>query len=282
MNITPLPGCALERSVLVVAHPDDEILWFGSIVEDVGQIIICFLDDPGSSAIGPARRRCLREHPLHDKITCLELSETGTRNQASWPHPEITEYGLKTGSNTEEAQTYVRRAQELGERLRPLISDAGNVFTHNPWGEYGHAEHVMVHRVVMSIAQRAGTTIWHSNYVSGWSQPLMETYLPNSGTDYHQNEVDTVAMMKLSQCYRRHGVWTWMDDYAWFPQECYFRGPLLPAEATDGGWLCPVNFLHVSSLQTVRANPAKPWFSRLGKKLVRALHRIRSSAPNAD
>ena len=274
MKIAPLPDSALERSILVVAHPDDEILWFGSIVEDVDHIIICFLDDPGSPGTGAARQRCLGEHPLRHKITCLDLPETGTRNQASWPHPEITEYGLQISGNPDAGQTYMKRAQELGDRLRPLIGDAGNIFTHNPWGEYGHAEHVLVHRVVMSIAEHAGTAIWHSNYVSGWSQPLMETYLPDAGSDYYQNEVDTAAMLELSQCYKRHDVWTWMDNYAWFPQECYIRGPLSQTDSADGGWLCPLNFVRVSSLQTTRTATGKPWFTRLAKKLARTINRI--------
>ena len=31
-----------KNSVLVVAHPDDEILWFSSIIKDVDKIIIVF------------------------------------------------------------------------------------------------------------------------------------------------------------------------------------------------------------------------------------------------
>ena len=32
----------IENSTLVVAHPDDEILWFGSIVNKCKKVIICF------------------------------------------------------------------------------------------------------------------------------------------------------------------------------------------------------------------------------------------------
>ena len=37
------PERALERSVPIVAHPDDEVLWFGSILEQVDRIIICYV-----------------------------------------------------------------------------------------------------------------------------------------------------------------------------------------------------------------------------------------------
>ena len=34
----------LEQSILVVAHPDDEILWFSSIADKIHAIVICFMD----------------------------------------------------------------------------------------------------------------------------------------------------------------------------------------------------------------------------------------------
>jgi hypothetical protein len=33
----------VEGSILVVAHPDDEILWLGSVVAEVAQIVISFV-----------------------------------------------------------------------------------------------------------------------------------------------------------------------------------------------------------------------------------------------
>jgi len=33
-----------DSSILVVAHPDDEVLWFSSVLERVQETIICFLE----------------------------------------------------------------------------------------------------------------------------------------------------------------------------------------------------------------------------------------------
>ena len=33
----------LEQAVLVVAHPDDEILWFSGIFSFVGMVLVCYL-----------------------------------------------------------------------------------------------------------------------------------------------------------------------------------------------------------------------------------------------
>ena len=35
---------AFDRSVLVVAHPDDEVLWFGSVLEGVERVIMVYRD----------------------------------------------------------------------------------------------------------------------------------------------------------------------------------------------------------------------------------------------
>ena len=33
------------KSILVVAHPDDEILWFSSILASVDHVILCYLGE---------------------------------------------------------------------------------------------------------------------------------------------------------------------------------------------------------------------------------------------
>lgn len=282
MSISPLPGSALANSVLVVAHPDDEILWFGSVVADVSHIIVCFLDDPDSPDLGSARKRSLPDLPYRDRTTFLGLPETGTFNEKSWLQPETTSYGLKITGIEGGNEVYEARARELGDALEPLIRDADNVFTHNPWGEYGHAEHVMVHRIVMSITERSGAAVWHSNYVSRWSQPLMENYLANSHAEYHQNDVDTATMLEMSKVYRRHGAWTWASNYAWFPQECYIRGPLSAVDKADGGWLFPLNYIRTSGLGKP-AHPAKTsLLTRLQRKLARIIRRTRAPGRNGN
>ncbi len=273
MTVSSLPSSALDQSALVVAHPDDEILWFGSILDDVDHIIVCFLDDPGSPGLGEARKRSLRDHPYSAKITCLALPETGTFNLASWIEPEISEFGLKISGIPGANETYEKRAGELQDALRPLISDARNIFTHNPWGEYGHAEHVMVHRIVASIAAQSDAALWHGNYVSRWSQPLMEKYLSNAHAEYHQSDVDTAAMLEMSQVYKRHDTWTWADDYAWFPQECYIRGPLSVVDSADGGWLFPLNYIRVSDLPKSNPRAQPDALTRLRRKLARTIKR---------
>ena len=142
---------AFENATLVVAHPDDEILWFGSVVADVARIVICFRNDPANPELAAARDRVLDEHPLRDKIVCLGLDETGAFSHANWPRPETTEFGLRLVKVRQIAEAYRLCYLQLEERLARIIRDSTSVITHNPWGEYGHEEHVLVHRAVGSL-----------------------------------------------------------------------------------------------------------------------------------
>ena len=49
----------LSNSMIVVAHPDDELLWFGSILKQVDQVVVVFEDFWPDPSIGPARAEAL-------------------------------------------------------------------------------------------------------------------------------------------------------------------------------------------------------------------------------
>ena len=234
-----------DRSLLVVAHPDDEILWFGSIVNEVEKIVICFLNDPSNPDMAAAREAVIAEHPLRNRIVCLRVDETCTFNQANWPMPETTKYGLKITRSRPGASAYKACYRQLQRELKPLIDAASSVITHNPWGEYGHEEHVLVHRVVTSLAKTAGKDCWYDNYASSWSEDLMRQYLDKSEREVISGGVNAEAMERIADVYRAHGAWTWFDDYRWFGEEFFVRGPLQRNEKPGFGWLFPVNMLRL-------------------------------------
>ena len=176
MTATTTPALPGEGSLLVVAHPDDEILWFGSIVADVDRIAVCFLNDPAHPELAGARERVLAEHPLRDKIVCLGADETGAFNHAGWPRPEATKYGLRIVKDRRVAKKYRLCYRQLEQQLAPMIREAARVITHNPWGEYGHEEHVLVHRVATALAGAGHKDVWYDNHASTWSEDLMRVY----------------------------------------------------------------------------------------------------------
>ncbi|MDX2413174.1 MAG: PIG-L family deacetylase [Woeseiaceae bacterium] len=245
--MTPAPTSKFpaEGSILVVAHPDDEILWFGSVVAEVAQIVICFRNDPAKPELASARDRVLAEHPFKDRIVCLGLDETGAFSHANWPRPEATKFGLRIVKARQIAKAYRLCYQQLEEQLAPMIRDATSVITHNPWGEYGHEEHVLVHRAVTSLAGSEQKDVWYSNHASSWSEDLMRVYLDKSEHQIVGRDVDTGAMQNIADIYRTHGAWTWFEDYQWFGQEYFVRGPLQRVDRPGFGWMFPINMLRL-------------------------------------
>jgi LmbE family N-acetylglucosaminyl deacetylase len=233
-------------SLLVVAHPDDEILWFGSIVAEVDKIVICFLNDPAHPELAVARERVLADHPLSHKIVCLGADETRAFNHANWPRPETTKYGLRIVKARKIARAYRLCFRQLKKKLAPMIREAGSVITHNPWGEYGHEEHVLVHRVVAKLAGARNKDVWYDNHASSWSEQLMRTYLDDAERPVVRRDVDTQAMESIADIYRRHGAWTWFDDYQWFEEEHFVRGPLQRVDRPRPGREFPVNLLRLA------------------------------------
>lgn len=269
MMVPGIPSSALEGSVLIVAHPDDEILWFGSIGSHVERIVVCFLDDPRNPELRRAREETLRVHPWRDRITCLGLDETGAFGLARWPRPDIMEYGLKIDRRPDVASEYQLRFRQLRDALTPIVRGAKNIFTHNPWGEYGHEEHVLVNRAATTLAEESGTTVWYSNYASTWSEDLMRRYLGRQDRPVFRVSVPVGQMQDIAGVYCRHGAWTWFDDYAWFPEECFTQGPLDRNDAPGFGWLFPVNFIRLPKRDEPVARRRASRFRRLLRRIFR-------------
>ena len=77
----PLNSNMFKRSVIIVAHPDDEVLWFSSVLNKVDHVIICFVECTSKPWLGVGRRRCLTEHPMKNfSYLGLEESEALSAN----------------------------------------------------------------------------------------------------------------------------------------------------------------------------------------------------------
>ena len=208
----PFPAADGEYPVLVVAHPDDEALWFSSILDRVRKIIVCYRADARNPALAEARRLSLAGHPLAERIVDLGLEEGLSIDRADWSNPEETE-------------------------------GATAVFTHNPWGEYGHEDHIQVCRVATRVAVDLGLPVWCSTYASVKSLPLLRRYLGRGDQHYVLQPSDPDLGAEIAAEYRRHGAWTWFDDYHWFAHDCFVRGPLDKDHGQNAGWLAPINLL---------------------------------------
>jgi LmbE family N-acetylglucosaminyl deacetylase len=112
---------------LIVAHPDDECLWFAP--EKYDKIVIVFTDRSDRPGFGDNRRKAIAEHPLKDKIECLDLTESN--------------FWRDNTKFQEQKDNY----DDICEYLRGI--DAESIDTHNANGEYGHADHILVRNAVL-------------------------------------------------------------------------------------------------------------------------------------
>jgi len=106
--------------LLIVAHPDDEIIWFNP--EGFDRIIIAFCAIPDKPSAEEARTKAILDHPLNDRIEFLKLTQS-----TYW-------------RNETRLDQHRNNFAQLEERLARYLrnSRVTEIFTHNALGEYGH------------------------------------------------------------------------------------------------------------------------------------------------
>jgi len=188
--------------ILVVAHPDDEILWFNP--ENFDKIIMVFLHRIGDKLFSGRRKIAIRELPFSDKIINLGFVESG-----------LTSNGR--GDKQKAVNRYFANFRELEKILPEHIEDADEIFTHNQWGEYGHPEHVLINIVLSKIAPEIptyclGNLVGESNL---FTMPKEET-------------MNTPQFEEIKAIYKKHGVWTFREDYKPATIMRYFKEDINP------------------------------------------------------
>lgn len=235
-------------NIIVVAHPDDEALWLSAALAEADRVIFCFGDQLGGGQKSAARRRAVAALPFPDLVN-LNLPESGVRKLVDWAHAAPTSCGIEIADPAGRAR-YEANFSALLAALRPVLAGAKNVFTHNPWGEYGHPEHVQVYRAVAALQPESGATIWFSNYAS----PLTEHLACAASWDLREErQPDRRRAKKLFWTYWRHGAWTWPLLHRWPRREIFFG-------QNPGGGANPMagqTLLDVTKLRWARRGPAE-------------------------
>lgn len=120
----------IQPITIVIAHPDDEILFLWPFLPYVDRIVCVVTDEDNE------RRRWCHER----KVPLIEIcSQLGC---------QVHFIGMDSG---------FYRAERAGLRaiateIRGAIDGAKVVATHNEWGEYGHGDHIFCHQAVRAAA----------------------------------------------------------------------------------------------------------------------------------
>ena len=234
----------LEQSMLVSAHPDDEVLWFSSILEKVDEVLLCYSDYKAEPEWGIGRKKSLSEYPVKN-ISSLELSEAEVFCGADWNAPVTTEYGMEIPKKGISDKKYKENYYLLKKVLKNRLSNFANVITHNPWGEYGHEEHVQIYRVVKELQKEMKFNLWFSNYCSNVSFNLMLKYITGFNSEYITMQTDKKSGEEIKNLYKKNGCWTWYDDWEWFNEESFMQDKNYDETIKVYGHIFPINMIKV-------------------------------------
>jgi LmbE family N-acetylglucosaminyl deacetylase len=260
----------LRNSLIVAAHADDEILWFNSIAADVDRILVVYCDFWAHPELGRRRQAAFAEYPR--QIECLGIDESGAAGCADWSTPALTDHGIALGYEANRraltriakkslsmvaaydaakvatesvSDAYRANFDAICAALEPRLTADMNVFTHNPWGEYGHEEHIQVFRALEKLRDKIGFRLWMTNYCTERALPLALRYFSGSPNTYVRLPCDKDFASAVADVYRRHGCWTWKDDWSWFEDECFMEAPREYAPRRAHNHLFPLNFFAI-------------------------------------
>ena len=230
-----------KKSIIVSAHPDDEILWFSSILNKVDQIVLCFLNIKSKSEVSKGRKKSVDSYPKNN-ISCLNIDEAEIFDQASWTFPINTVYGIKIKNKIAE-EKYIQNYYKLKEKLEEVLDEKFNVFTHNPWGEYGHEEHIQVYRAVKDLQEKYKYNIWFDNYCSNKSYNVMINYIRDKEFIYYSTKTNKELAEYIKKIYVDNGCWTWRINCEWFEDESFISEGIPDRRLERFGNVFPINII---------------------------------------
>jgi hypothetical protein len=183
----------------------------------------------------------METYPL-TKVKFLKLRESDAFGAANWNRPKEADSGLQLPRRRR--SRYQENAGELLRILEAELKQESLVFTHNPWGEYGHEEHVQVCRILSNLKEKLGFELFVNSYVSDRSAKLMSKNVQLLESNPLMRETDRTLARRLKKLYLENDCWTWMDDHEWPEYESFFR-VIQPTERIDSSTSTrrPLNYI---------------------------------------
>lgn len=194
------PAIDLTNAAIVAAHPDDEILWFGSLVPRVGRIIICYGPVSTIPERAAQRRRALAAYPFNT-VEFLDLPEPGL-GAADEPEPHFA---------------------LLLDRLAGALRGVDTVFTHSPWGEYGHLDHLRANAAVNALQGNLDFSTYITSYVARHRLLEFNEALEQGIEETLSFPIDRAVVEKIAELYKTTGCWTWARRWGWPEIEHFLR-----------------------------------------------------------
>jgi LmbE family N-acetylglucosaminyl deacetylase len=222
-------GDHASARLLVVAHPDDETLWLEPWLGDDTVVVVAFADSSTRPALSAARHAVRTRFP-YGAMEFLGLDSLEVLGRSDWRRRSPTGYGveLDAACPVPLLAAYQDNYSALRERLEPYLAAHPVVVTHNPWGEYGHEEHVQVCRAVLDVGASLGTCVWAWD---GLSSAALAASSMRLRDDFYGRRVEALPRVsraadlaryrELKRLYEDANAWTWDPDYEPPPMPAY-------------------------------------------------------------
>jgi len=169
---------------IVMAHPDDEVIFGWPILKEADSILMC-----SSDANNPNRVWCKdRNKALREVCEALEVEFECLNYNSEF-------YRLSTRDEKLKRMMY-----EIQNRC------SKDIYTHNPWGEYGNIDHILIYQIVSSC----DANVFYCDILieSNWL-PVRRHSL---GIKHKKAEWDERLYNKLKDIYIKYGCWTWNKE----------------------------------------------------------------------
>ena len=181
---------------LLIAHPDDEVLFLWPFLDRVKRIVCASSDQHNLS-----RQWCSERGKCLDEVAELLGAET-----------------FVLGNNSEFYRAETRPEAKLKRHAEQIIEAVGNpeiLATHNAWGEYGHIDHLLCHQIGRTIQARTDCALLCAD-IAVTERPAWLPITPwAQGSLWEEYEMDRPLFDKIKAIYDARGCWTW----AWEPVE---------------------------------------------------------------
>ena len=155
----------------------------------------------------------MENYPL-ESLHFLDLPEGDFYNKSNWEKPRCSSVGVMLDSSKDQSR-YHENFRILVSKLSPLLHDIDHVFTHNPWGEYGHEDHVQIFCVINFIFHNKGKgTLFFPTVTSEKSEPLRAKHGSVDQNQKIQERSNSILAYQLKRLYSENSCWTWHLDWS--------------------------------------------------------------------